>query len=94
MSKPMRLSAIIYGRVQGVFFRDFARRQAWDLGLTGYVRNLPDGTVEAVAEGPRDALEQLLQRLKVGSSAARVQKVDFQWGDHTGEFERFEVRYR
>ena len=54
----MRLSAIVHGRVQGVLFRDFTCRQAWALGLKGFVRNLPDGTVEAVAEGPQDALNR------------------------------------
>ncbi len=94
MSKPMRLSVIVYGRVHGVFFRDFTRRQAWELGLTGFVRNLRDGTVEAVAEGQQDVLEELLERIKMGPSGAQVDKVDFSWSDHTGEFDRFEVRYR
>jgi acylphosphatase len=93
MSTPVRLSAIVYGRVQGVFFRDTARRQAWALGLTGYVRNLPDGTVEVVAEGPQDTLQQLLEQIGTGPSGARVEKVDSHWGDHSGEFDRFEVRY-
>jgi acylphosphatase len=93
MSTPVRLSAIVYGRVQGVFFRDTARRQAWALGLTGYVRNLPDGTVEVVAEGPQDTLQQLLEQIGTGPSGAQVEKVDSHWGDHSGEFDRFEVRY-
>ncbi len=94
MSAPMRLSAIVHGRVQGVFFRDFTRRQAWELGVTGFVRNLPDATVEVVAEGQQDALEELLERLRMGPSGARVNKVDFSWSNHTGEFDHFEVRYR
>ena len=94
MSTPMRLSAIVRGRVQGVLFRDFTYRQAWALRLNGFVRNLPDGTVEAVAEGPQDALGELLEQIKIGPSGALVDKVDFNWGEHTGEFDRFEVRYR
>jgi len=93
VSTPMRLSAIVRGRVHGVFFRDFTRRQAWALGLTGYVRNLRDGTVEVVAEGPQGILEQLLEQIKVGPSEAHVEKVDSRWADHSGEFNRFEVRY-
>ena len=93
MSTAARLSAIVHGRVQGVFFRDFTRRQAWALGLTGYVRNLPDGTVEIIAEGPQDALQQLLERTRVGPSGAQVKKVDVRWGDHSSEFDHFEVRY-
>jgi acylphosphatase len=94
MSTPARLSAIVHGRVQGVFFRDSTRTQAIALGLTGYVRNLPDGAVETVAEGAREALESLLAQLRVGPPSARVDRVDVQWGDQRGEFVRFEVRYR
>lgn len=94
MSTPARLSAIVHGRVQGVFFRDFAHTQAIALGLTGYVRNLPDGTVETVAEGARETLESLLAQLRVGPPSARVDRVEVQWGDQRGEFVRFEVRYR
>ncbi len=93
MSTPERLSAIVHGQVHGVFFRDTTRRRAWALGLTGYVRNLPDGTVEVVAEGPQEALQELLEQIRTGPPRARVEKVDFQWGDHSGEFDRFEVRY-
>jgi acylphosphatase len=89
-----RLSAIVFGRVQGVFFRDFTRRQALVLGLAGYVRNLSDGTVEAVAEGTREALEKLLEQIKIGPSGAHVDKVDFRWEEYSGEFEHFEVRFR
>jgi acylphosphatase len=89
-----RLSAVVFGRVQGVFFRDFTRRQALLLSLTGYVRNLPDGTVEAVAEGTREALKKLLEQIKVGPPGAQVDRVDLRWEEHSGEFEHFEVRFR
>jgi acylphosphatase len=94
MPELMRLSAIVQGRVQGVFFRDFTRRQALILGLSGYVRNLADGTVEAVAEGPQENLEKLLELLRIGPSGAHVDRVDARWTDHTGEFDHFEVRFR
>jgi acylphosphatase len=58
------------------------------------VRNLRDGTVETVAEGPSEGLEQLLEQLRVGPPSARVDRVDHQWEDPSGEFDRFEVRYR
>ncbi len=93
MSTPRRLSAIVHGRVQGVFFRDFTRRQAWALGLTGYVRNLPDGTVEVIAEGPQEALQKLLDQTGAGPSGARVDRVDVHWEEQSSEFDRFEVRY-
>jgi acylphosphatase len=94
MSAPQRLSAVVHGRVQGVFFRDFTRGHAISLGLTGYVRNLPNGTVEMVAEGPRDSLDRFLEQIRIGPTRAQVDKVDFQWDVHSGEFDRFEVRYR
>jgi len=94
MSTLARLSVVVHGRVQGVFYRDFTRTQAIALGVTGYVRNLPDGNVETVAEGAREALESLLAQLRMGPPSARVDQVEVQWGDHRGEFVRFEVRYR
>lgn len=59
----VRLTAFVRGRVQGVGFRWFVRTQALELGLTGYARNLPDGRVEVLAQGPRSATEELLGRL-------------------------------
>jgi acylphosphatase len=88
-----RLQAIVQGRVQGVSFRYYTQRQARELGLTGYVRNLWNGTVEVVAEGQRADVEELLAFLHVGPRAAFVTRVDTQWFAPTGEFDRFEVRY-
>ena len=87
------VQAIIYGRVQGVFFRDFVARRATELGLTGYVRNLPDGSVEVLTEGERKQLERLIGYLKVGPSAARVEKVVTSWLEYTGSYSRFNMRY-
>lgn len=88
-----RLRAIVDGRVQGVNFRYYTQRRATELGLTGYVRNRWDGTVEAVAEGPQPQLEGLLAFLRVGPRSAFVTEVDIEWMAPTGEFRRFEVRY-
>jgi acylphosphatase len=86
------LRAIVRGRVQGVGFRDFVWRRARFLGLVGYVRNLPDGrSVEVVAEGQRDDLEQLLEFLRSGPPAARVEQVDVEWGEATDRFHRFVI---
>jgi acylphosphatase len=93
MSDITRLSAIVHGRVQGVFFRDFTRREANALGLKGYVRNVPDGSVEVVAEGPGEMVERLLRQVNVGPSSARVDRVEVEWEEPRGEFRRFEVRY-
>jgi acylphosphatase len=88
-----RLRAVVDGRVQGVNFRYYAQRRATELGLTGYVRNLWDGTVEAVAEGSQPKVEELLAFLRVGPRSAFVTQVDTEWLAATGEFDRFEVRY-
>lgn len=71
-----RLEAWVRGRVQGVGYRAFVERVALELGLAGYARNLPDGRVEVVAEGPEEALRALLEKLKEGPRLARVEGVE------------------
>ena len=88
-----RLQATVHGRVQGVSFRYYTRRRATELGLTGHVRNAWDGTVEVVAEGQRECLEELLASLRAGPPAAVVTQVDARWVAPTNTFDRFEVRY-
>ena len=88
------LSTTVYGRVQGVYFRYFARTVARDLGLTGYVRNLASGdAVEVKAEGQKSQLDKLLEQLRVGSPGARVKRVDVDWSACTGRFDDFNIRY-
>ncbi len=89
----VRLHATVHGRVQGVNFRYYTLHRARELGLTGYVRNLWNGSVEVVAEGPRAGVEELLAFLHVGPRSAYVTRVDTRWPAPTGEFSRFEVRY-
>jgi acylphosphatase len=74
--EPIRRRAIVHGRVQGVFFRDTARQKARELGLSGWVRNRTDGTVEAVFEGDPHAVQEMLQELRSGPPRARVDRVD------------------
>lgn len=93
MTAQQRLHARIYGNVQGVSFRFHTVQQANERGLTGWVRNNRDGTVEVVAEGAADALESFHQWLYRGSPAARVERVDADWPAATGEFTRFDVMY-
>ena len=94
MTDLASLRAIVYGRVQGVFFRDFTSKHAAELGLTGYVRNLPDWkTVEVQAEGERNKLERLIDYLKVGPPRARVEKVETSWSEYTGGYSNFSIRY-
>lgn len=88
-----RIRLRIRGHVQGVFFRASTQRTARRLGLVGWVRNRPDGSVEAVAEGPREALDRLVEFCRQGPSAARVDDVDVRDEAATGELDDFRVRY-
>ncbi len=87
-----RLHAIVQGRVQGVGFRFATQRRATDLGLTGWVCNRADHTVEVVAEGDHATLERFLTFLNLGPSAAQVAGVASQWLPSSGEFADFSVR--
>ncbi|MGD8414639.1 MAG: acylphosphatase [Candidatus Latescibacterota bacterium] len=84
----------IEGRVQGVFFRDSTRRKAISLGLTGWVKNLPDGRVEALFAGGEEACREALAFVGVGPSGARVTGVHHRWEDMAPDsFADFEIRY-
>lgn len=93
MEELVAVKVIIYGRVQGVFFRAYTEERAVELGLTGYVRNRPDRTVEVYAEGGRKKLDKLIDFVKVGSPASRVDKVETEWSEHTGKFQSFITTY-
>jgi acylphosphatase len=84
-----RLEAIIYGFVQGVGFRYFARRKALVLGLVGYAKNLSDGSVEVVAEGEIEKLKELLEILKKGNDYSHVEKINYEIKDSKNEFNDF-----
>jgi acylphosphatase len=87
---PAAIHAVVRGRVQGVGFRDYVETRARFMRLAGYVRNLSDGrAVEVIAEGPRDALEQLIGHLREGPAMSRVDAVDVKWGAATGEYRDF-----
>lgn len=89
---PVRLEAVVRGRVQGVGFRWFVVHEAGRLGLGGWVANEADGTVRCVAEGPRPALEALLAALREGPRGAVVGSASEEWLPAVGGFERFGVR--
>jgi acylphosphatase len=84
----------IYGRVQMVLYRDSARRRARKLGLVGWVMNEPDGTVKVVAEGEEEKLKEFIKWCYNGSMLARVEKVEVEWAEATGEFKKFEIKYK
>jgi len=88
-----RLHAVVHGDVQGVGFRYYVQRKARQLGLHGWVRNNDDGTVELVAEGGRDELEQLKRALQEGPRMARVDRVETQWSNGTGHLHGFELAW-
>ena len=88
-----RAHIFVSGVVQGVYFRDFTRSHAIVLGLTGWVRNVSDGRVEAVVEGEREKIDHLLERLRSGPPASRVDDVQVEGEDYSGEFGNFQVRY-
>lgn len=90
---PTRLHAIVSGQVQGVNFRYATLHEAQRLNLTGWVKNLPNGSVEVVAEGPRPTLERLLEFLHRGPRSAIVASVQVEWQAATGEYQRFDVRF-
>ena len=85
--------AIISGRVQMVMFRDFTCRKARKVGAMGFVRNLPDGTVEAVAQGSRENLEKLIEYLRTGSMLSHVENVIVEWRSPQKTFDSFDLIY-
>lgn len=89
-----RVHVWIKGRVQGVFFRAFTRDAATRAGVKGWVRNIPDGRVEAVFEGDAEKVERMLEWCRhEGSPLSRVDHVDEQEEVYKGEFEKFEISY-
>jgi len=88
-----RARIVVSGRVQGVFFRDHTRRWASSLNLTGWVRNLSDGRVEALAEGDKEDIEKLAAKLQEGPPLAHVDNVEVEWEDYKGDFKDFRITY-
>lgn len=84
-----QVQVLVRGRVQGVFFRASAQREARRLGVTGFARNRSDGTVEMVAEGDEEVLRDFIGWAHKGPSAARVDNVDVRWRAFTGEHHDF-----
>lgn len=88
-----RVHIVVNGLVQGVGFRYFTFRKAKELGLTGFVKNLPDGTVEVEAEGEQGMLQELIDAIKIGPRSAVVNEVNTDWNTFTGEYDQFRVQY-
>ena len=88
-----RLHAVVHGDVQGVGFRYFVQRTAQQLGVAGWVRNNDDGTVELVAEGERDRLEELRRAVEKGPRSAHVERVEARWSGASGTLRGFELSW-
>lgn len=92
MSDIKRVKLLIEGRVQGVSMRYYTQQKATELGLKGFVRNLSDGRVEAVFEGPEDKIEKMMTWCETGSPHARVDSIAMRWEKPEGRFSDFNVR--
>ena len=95
VNQPDRASlhAVVSGNVQGVFYRVFVVREATELGLCGSVRNLPDGRVDVTAQGERQKLEHLVQRLRRGPPKAQVSDVTAEWDEFQHDSDDFHIVY-
>ncbi len=87
-----RVHITVYGKVQGVFFRDFAKKQADALGLTGWAKNTDD-SVEIVAEGDKNKLRDFIIECRKGPPLAKVDNVEYEWEEYSGKFTSFYINY-
>lgn len=88
-----RAHLLIRGQVQGVYYRGFARDLAMYHGLKGWVRNLSNGSVEAVFEGSKGDIEQVISSCQSGPPGARVDDININWEDYQGDLRDFQIRY-
>jgi len=93
MESNVRAHVIISGRVQGVFFRMETLKAAQLYGVSGWVRNKADRTVEALFEGDNKSVDLILEWCRKGSPPARVENTEVNWEDYTGEFKGFKITY-
>lgn len=90
---PARAHVFVSGKVQGVGFRASTRRKARELGVTGWVKNLRDGRVEAVFEGSEEKVKKIVEWTKSGPRTARVDGIEVDYEKFRGEYDKFEVRF-
>ncbi len=93
MKEKIRAHVIISGRVQGVYYRQNTVKQAQRFGLSGWIKNLNDGRVEAVFEGEKDVVEKIVNWAKKGPFFAKVSSVKVDWQEYIGEFNNFGIKY-
>jgi acylphosphatase len=88
-----RAHIFVFGKVQGVFFRENTRKKAAEFKLSGFVKNLPNGKVEAVFEGEQEKIEKIIQWIKKGPEVAQIENIEIDWQDYKEEFKNFEIRH-
>ncbi len=93
MAELVRANVVISGKVQGVFFRMETLEEARKTGVSGWVKNKQDGTVEAVFEGEKALVDSVIQWCRQGPPVSRVDNVDIEWEPYTGKFTGFSIRY-
>lgn len=89
----IRAHIVAKGKVQGVFFRQNAQHVSNEYGVTGWVRNLSDGSVETVLEGDENSVENVIRWFRVGPPNAHVEKIELRYDRYTGEFQDFKINY-
>jgi acylphosphatase len=94
MDSKVRAHVFVKGRVQGVLFRYVTKNEANLRGVKGWVRNLEDGRVEAVFEGVKEKVDEMIEFCHYGPPAAKVSSVKVAWEEYTGNFKGFSIRYR
>jgi acylphosphatase len=90
---PEQAKVRFSGRVQGVWFRAFTSEQATAAGLKGWVRNLPDGSVEALFEGTKETIDLVIEKCRQGPPSAQVENIAIEWHESSDEFTNFTIRY-
>jgi acylphosphatase len=93
MSDKTRFHIFVSGRVQGVFFRESARRKAKKLGINGWVKNLADSRMETLLEGDKEKMEEMIRWIKKGPIFAKVEGMEVLIEEYQGEFDDFEIKY-
>lgn len=93
MEKKTRAHIFVSGRVQGVYFRENTRKKAEQLDVSGWIKNLSDGRVEAVFEGEEDKIEKIVAWIKKGPIFAKIIDLKIEWQEYKGEFKGFDIRF-
>lgn len=93
MKEKTRVHMIVSGRVQGVFFRQNTLNKAKELGVFGWVKNLPDGRLEAVFEGEKKKVAKIVNWAEKGPVSAKVSDIKVKWQEYKGEFKGFKLKY-